>query len=49
LTDKECHIHFELSFEFSTKLLALMFGPVFQHATDTMVDSFRLEAHKRYG
>lgn len=47
--DAECHVHFDLQFEFSTKLLALMFGPVFQHATNTLVDSFREEAGKRYG
>ena len=46
---QECHIHFELSFEFSTKLLALMFGPVFQQATNTLVDAFQQEANKRYG
>lgn len=49
LNQQECHIHFELSFEFSTKLLSLMFGPVFQQATNTLVDSFQQEANKRYG
>ena len=45
----ECHIHFDLEFEFSTKIIALMCGPIFQQATNTLVDSFRLEAENRYG
>lgn len=49
LSPTECHIHFELDFEFSTKVLAIMLGPIFQHAVSTMIDSFCNEAHKRHG
>ena len=49
LNASECHIHFDLHFEFSTKLLAFMFGPMFHHATDTLIDSFQCEAKRRYG
>lgn len=49
LATNECQIHFELHFEFSTKLLALMLGPLFEQATTTLVDSFCAEAQKRYG
>lgn len=49
LTQQECHIHFELQFEFSTKLLAAMFGAIFHQAVNTLIDSFRKEAQTRYG
>ncbi len=49
LNDTECHIHFDLHFEFSTKILTLMFGPLFHQATNTLIDSFQHEAQKRYG
>lgn len=49
LNVQECHIHFELDFEFSTKILAIMLGSIFQQAVSTMVDGFCLEARKRHG
>ncbi len=49
LNETECHIHFDLQFEFSTKLISMMFGPLFQQATTTLIDSFQREAQKRYG
>lgn len=49
LSPNECHIHFELDFEFSTKILAVMLGSVFHQAVSTMIDCFCEEARKRHG
>lgn len=38
-----------LDFEFSSKLLGLSFGPLFHHATQTMMNSFLERAHQIYG
>jgi ribosome-associated toxin RatA of RatAB toxin-antitoxin module len=49
ITPNECQINLDLTFDFSTKILALMFGPIFHQAANSMVDAFCQEARIRYG
>ncbi|MHB8454195.1 MAG: type II toxin-antitoxin system RatA family toxin [Acidiferrobacterales bacterium] len=49
LEDSACKVTFDLDFEFSSKLLALVVGPVFQRIANGMVDSFRQRAAELYG
>lgn len=44
-----CRISLDLEFEFSSKLLALAFGPVFSQVANTLVDAFRKRAAEVYG
>lgn len=39
----------DLSFEFSSKLLALLFGSIFNEVARTLVSAFSEEADRRYG
>lgn len=51
LGDAACKIEFELHYEFSSRLLEKVLGPVFNHIANTFVDSFvkRAEAVYRKG
>ena len=49
LDEHACKVSFELDFEFSSRMLGLVIGPVFQHIANGMVDSFRLRAVQLYG
>ncbi len=49
LEDSACKVSFDLEFEFSSKLLALVVGPVFHRIANGMVDSFRERAVELYG
>ena len=40
LGDAACKIEFELHYEFSSRLLEKVLGPVFNHIANTFVDSF---------
>ena len=44
-----CKISLELDYEFSSKMLGLVVGPVFNQIANAMVDSFVKEAYKKYG
>lgn len=44
-----CQITLDLEFEFSNKLLALAFGPVFNHVANTLVEAFCKRAVEVYG
>lgn len=48
-TPKACKIHFEASYEFSSKILALAVGLVFDRMMDTFVDAFVKRAEVVYG
>ena len=48
LSDEACKIEFRLHYEFSSKLLEKLVGPVFSHITNTFVDAFILQADKIY-
>ena len=47
--ETHCKIILDLEFEFSNKLLSLIFGPVFHQVTSTLVDVFVKRAQKIYG
>ena len=42
-------IDFRLHYEFSSKLLEKLFGPVFRHIASTLVDAFLTRARRVYG
>ena len=44
-----CKIDFRLRYEFSSKVLEMLVGPVFSHIANTMVDAFVKRAEKVYG
>lgn len=46
--EKGSEIQFELSFEWSHKLLSLAVGPLFQQMAESMVDAFKQRAHDVY-
>ena len=48
-TPGACKIHFEASYEFSSKILALAVGLVFDRMMDTFVDAFIKRAEVVYG
>jgi ribosome-associated toxin RatA of RatAB toxin-antitoxin module len=44
-----CKLQFELQYEFSSRLLGLAVGPVFDQIAKGFVDAFVVEAERRYG
>lgn len=48
LSQDACKIAFRLHYEFSSKLLEKLVGPVFTHITNTFVDAFIQRAEKVY-
>ncbi len=49
LAAQACKIEFRLHYEFSSKLLEKLVGPVFSYIANTMVDAFVARAEKLYG
>lgn len=49
VSDKESRVVLDLEFEFSSRLLALMFGPVFEQVASSLVQSFAKRADQVYG
>ncbi len=49
LREDACKIEFELHYEFSSKLLEKLIGPVFSKIADSFVDSFCKRAEAVYG
>lgn len=49
LMEDACKIEFELDYEFSSKTLEAVIGPVFNKITSTFVDAFITQADKLYG
>ncbi len=49
LRDDACKIEFDLHYEFSSKLLEKLIGPVFSKIADSFVDSFCRRAEVVYG
>ncbi|GGX76815.1 type II toxin-antitoxin system RatA family toxin [Vogesella alkaliphila] len=49
LGDVGCKVEFRLSYEFSSKILETLIGPVFGHISGTLVDAFIKEADRVYG
>ncbi|MBE9609422.1 type II toxin-antitoxin system RatA family toxin [Chitinilyticum piscinae] len=49
LMEDACKVEFELDYEFSSKALEAVIGPVFNKITSTFVDAFVRQADKLYG
>ena len=49
LRDNACKIEFDLHYEFSSRLLEHVIGPVFSMIANSLVDSFCKRAQKVYG
>lgn len=47
--DDGCEVVLDLEFEFSSRLLAMMFGPIFHQIAGTLVDAFISRAEEVYG
>ncbi len=49
LKEDACKVSLDLEYEFSSKILSLVVGPVFSQVANTMVDSFVKQARVAYG
>jgi ribosome-associated toxin RatA of RatAB toxin-antitoxin module len=49
LGEHGCKVEFELAYEFATKLLEKVIGPVFGHIANTFIDAFVRRAETVYG
>jgi ribosome-associated toxin RatA of RatAB toxin-antitoxin module len=49
LGDAACKVDFRLEYEFSSKVLEKIVGPVFSHIANTFVDAFTRRAEQIYG
>ncbi len=49
LREDACKVEFRLHYEFSSRLLAGIIGPVFSHIAGTFVDGFTKRAEEVYG
>ena len=49
LSPEACRIDFRLHYEFSSKLLEKLVGPVFSHIAGSFVDAFLRRAERLYG
>lgn len=49
IDEYSCYIRFKLEFEFSNKMIGMLFGQVFQQLTGKMIDAFKQRAKEVYG
>ena len=49
LSDEACKVEFDLHYEFSSKILEKLVGPVFSHIANSFVEAFVQRADKVYG
>jgi ribosome-associated toxin RatA of RatAB toxin-antitoxin module len=49
LAETACKVEFRLHYEFATRLLETVVGPVFDHIAETFIDAFVKRADKVYG
>lgn len=49
LGEQACKVSLDLEFEFSSRMLGIMIGPVFSQIANTLVDSFQQRATQVYG
>lgn len=49
LDEKACKIELDLHFDFDSKVVAALVGPVFSHISNTQVDAFHKRAQLIYG
>lgn len=49
LGEEACKVHFRLRYEFASRILEKVVGPVFEHITGSFVDAFVRRAAQVYG
>jgi ribosome-associated toxin RatA of RatAB toxin-antitoxin module len=49
LEARACKVSLDLDFEFESRMVALLVGPVFESIANSLVDSFRQRAESLYG
>lgn len=49
LSEHTCKVSLDMDFEFSNRLVGVLFGPVFNQITNTLVDAFCKRAREVYG
>jgi ribosome-associated toxin RatA of RatAB toxin-antitoxin module len=49
LADRGCKVELRLHYEFASRLLEAVVGPVFNHIANTLVDAFAKRAERVYG
>lgn len=49
LSDSACKVSLDLEFEFNSKVVGMVFGPVFNQVANTLVDCFCKRADEVYG
>ena len=49
LASRGCKVELQLRYEFSSRILEKLVGPVFDHIANTMVDAFAKRAEQVYG
>ena len=49
LSDRGCKVELRLQYEFSSRMLEKLVGPVFDHVSNTLVDAFAKRAGQLYG
>lgn len=49
LSERACKVELNLRYEFSSRVLEKLVGPVFNHIGDTLVDAFARRAEQVYG
>jgi ribosome-associated toxin RatA of RatAB toxin-antitoxin module len=47
--DEACLVTVALEFDFSSRIIAMLIGPLFQHAANTLLDAFVERAHQVCG
>ena len=48
-TQRACRVNFDIEYDFSSRTLAMLVGPIFEKITSTFVDAFIQRAKKVYG
>jgi ribosome-associated toxin RatA of RatAB toxin-antitoxin module len=48
-TENGCLISFDLEFEFASRMVGMMLGPIFEEITKKVFDAFRVRAQEVYG
>lgn len=49
LDERSCYIRLKLDFEFSSMLISMVFGKIFEQLTQKMIDAFKKRAKEVYG
>ena len=48
-TDNGCQVTVSLEFDFASRIIAMLLGPIFNHAANNLLEAFVARAHALYG